>query len=731
MADDVAQTLADASAPKSDGAKLAQFWQTEMASAVRMHKDWHLRGDKIIERYLDERNETTDRDLIKSQRRMNVLWSNVETLKPTLLAKAPVANVSRANKDKDPVGRWASIVLERCLMAQLRDGKCLEALKEARTDLLLPGRGIVFENYDVEIEEADEDDGKPAGTKLTEQSTRTEYVHWKNFYTNRARNWFEVWFVVKEAFLTRKELHRKYDATLGKAKVDAIPLDHKPDDSKKVESEQFNKATVYQIWDKNAGDIVEIAKEYKDDVLRQMKPPVEFDNFFPCPRPLFATLGGSSIIPTPDYAEYQDQAEEIDLMTNRIMGLTKALKLRGIYDASNAGLAQLFNDASENELVPVESFALFAEKGGIAGAMVWVPLKEVAAALMECMRARDDAKRAMYEVTGISDIVRGASVASETATAQQLKSQWGSIRIKDRQQDVERFARDVLRLKAAIIASQFTQETLAMMSNVKLLTKVEKQAVMAWQQMVKLRQMQAQPQPGMPARPPQPLPPPPVSEQKMAMVDEPTWEEVIALLRNEQLRSFVIDVETDSTIEPDQNQQRDQRTAFVTAVTQFMMAAEKILVPAPMMAPLMGELLTFAVRGWKVGEQMETKIEEAVALMEKKAAEPQQAPPDPKLLAVQQAPQIEQMKQQAESQRKGAELQTERQVAQMSAETERGWQMLDAAKIAHDGQRANADRGHEADQAAQDRSSAAQEAAMQRSHDRALAAMPIETKGPG
>lgn len=712
---DVATDIKNASEPTGDGAKLAMFWQAEMASAVKLHKDWHTRGDKIVDRYMDERNETTDRDLIKTTRRMNILWSNVETLKPTLLAKAPVPNVSRANKDKDPVGRWASIVLERCLSAQLRDGKCLEALKEARSDLLLPGRGVVFESYDAEIEE--EGEGIPGS--VTEQKTRTDYIHWKDFFTNRARNWFEVWWVCKQAFLTRKELVKKYGSKIGTA----VPLDHKPDDIKgKVDDEQFTKATVWQFWDKNSEKVIEVAKEYKTSVLAEFDPPVEFEGFFPCPRPLFATLGGNSIIPTPDYVEYQDQAEEIDLMTNRIHGLTKALKLRGIYDASNAGLAQLFNDASENELVPVESFALFAEKGGIAGAMVWVPIKEVAAALMECMRARDDAKRMMYEVTGISDIVRGSTVASETATAQQLKSQWGSIRIRDRQQEVERFARDDLRLKAAIISSQFTQETLAAMSNVKLLTQAQKQAVTMWQQMVQTRQ----PQPG---QPPMAMPPPPVGPELMAAAKEPTWEEVIALLRNEQLRSFVIDIETDSTIEPDQNQMRDQRTAFVTAVTQFMMAAEKILLPAPQMAPLMGELLTFAVRGWKVGEQMESKIEDAVALMEQTAQKP--SGPDPKLIAVQSKERIEQQKIAANAQTTQAQIGAENQRTMVGAQVEHGWQQIEAAKLAHQTGHANADRGVEVSQGVQDRIHEAQQGALQRSHDKALASMPIATGGPG
>ena len=43
---------------------------------------------------------------------------------------------------------------------------------------------------------------------------------------------------------------------------------------------------------------------------------------------------------------------------------------------------------------------------------------------------REQIKAVIYELTGLSDIARGASKASETLGAQQLKSQWGSIRLK-------------------------------------------------------------------------------------------------------------------------------------------------------------------------------------------------------------------------------------------------------------------------------------------------------------
>lgn len=745
-----------------DDSATARFWAEQMDDALLYHKEWHQRGDKIIDRYLDERSEETDREFVRRKQRMNILWSNVQTILPALIARPPVPNVARANRDRDPVGLYAAMTLERCVAAQLRSDEFLASLKAAVLDLLLPGRGMAFVTYEADIAEGERDDLAEglAPETVEAQRCRIEYIHWKNFYTNRARYWGEMWWQAKETFLDREELRTRY----GRELADKIPLDHRPDRDnagRRIESEQFSKATVWQFWDARSRKVIEIAKDYKTAPLRVMDPPVTFDEFWPGPRPLTSTLAGKSVIPTPDYVQYQDQAEEIDQMTSRIHGLLKCLRLRGVYDASISALATLFNDAGDQELVPVDSYALLSEKGGIEGVMAFVPIKEVAAALMECMRARDDAKKVMYEITGISDIVRGASAASETATAQQLKTDWGSIRIRDRQSDVARFARDIIRHMAQIIGQHWTQKSFAEQSGVKLLTNQEKAALQAWQQMMQRRQQMQQqlaqqpqapgpagmapPPPGSsgppgaappPAAAPNvvpfqlpPPPPPPVAQDRMELAKLPSWEDVIALLRNNTLRSFTVDVETDSTIEPDQNAQREQRTAFVTAVTQFLMAAEKILMPAPMMAPLMGELLLFAVRGWKVGDQMESKIEEAVAMMEKAAQSPK--PPDPKIAADQMQAQADMAKTRAEIQKAQMEQQTEqienagemqlkqldiaadrekaRQQANMEqadAAIERGWQSVELAQLND----ANRQRAHESDQGERDRQ-----------HDRAMA----------
>ncbi|MBJ7343059.1 MAG: hypothetical protein JHC46_05675, partial [Solirubrobacteraceae bacterium] len=245
------------------------------------------------------------------------------------------------------------------------------------------------------------------------------------------------------------------------------------------------------------------------------------------------------------------------------------------------------------------------------------------------------AKEALYEVTGMGDIIRGASNASETATAQQLKSQWGSLRIRDRQRDIQRFARDLIRKKAAVISEHFTQETLAAMSGVNLLTALQKQQIMQYMQAGQ-QFMQAQQQAAQMGAPPPMVPgilqamPQPTPEQ-VKMLAEPTWDDVIALLRNDKLRGFSIDIETDSTIEPDQQAEQQKATEFLVSVTQYLTACLPIVQAAPQAASMLGELLLFGARRFKISETVETSIEKFTATMQAQAQQPPM--PNPKIAA--------------------------------------------------------------------------------------------------
>ena len=147
--------------------------------------------------------------------------------------------------------------------------------------------------------------------------------------------------------------------------------------------------------------------------------PLQLDGFFPCPKPMAANVTSSNFMPRADYIFAQDQFNELDEINTRITWLTRAAKVVGVYDKASEGIQRVFNQGAENQMIPVDNWAMFAERGGIKGQIDWIPIDQVVNAIDHLRQYRQDKVQQIYEVLGISDIMRGSSKASETAAAQQ------------------------------------------------------------------------------------------------------------------------------------------------------------------------------------------------------------------------------------------------------------------------------------------------------------------------
>jgi hypothetical protein len=103
--------------------------------------------------------------------------------------------------------------------------------------------------------------------------------------------------------------------------------------------------------------------------------------------------------------------------------------------------------------------------------------------------------------------------------------------------------------------------------------------------------------------------PPPQLLRKLA---SPTWAEVCGLLQDNALRAFRIDIETDSTIEPQDRQEKQRRLEFVTAVGEYVGRSLPAIQLAPQLLPIIVEGLKFLVRGFRAGREMEEVIDRAM-----------------------------------------------------------------------------------------------------------------------
>ena len=574
--------MADMKDTQQDQEKLlgpALYWQNELEKADQFERDWRERGMRVVERYRDERE---GRALIgPSNTRFNILWANTETLKGALLARMAEPDVRRRFPDPNPAAREVAILLERALSYGLDVYDGITPMKKALEDYLLPGRGVVWVVYEpviikekIKIEVDGEDvafDEIEEIERLGDQRCRFEYVHWQDYRESPSRRPEDVTWRARRHLFTRDDL-------IGRGFKDAheIPLNWMPDtneDNADYE-EIYNRAEVWEIWCKVTRKRLFIATGYKD-VLAEDDDPYELEDFFPTPTPLIAVRTNNTSIPVPEFTLYQDQADELDRVTNRITYLIEGLKRRGVYDASVPELAQLAM-AGDNDFVPSDNFASLAQKGGLAGAFQTEDISQVSAVLNGLYTQRMQVLQVIYEVTGISDIIRGGGTkASETATAQQLKAQYGSMRLRRRQDEIEKYIRELYRIKAELIAENYEPEILQRVTG-------------------------------------------------MEVTDE-----MLEIMRNDKLRNYQIDVETDSTVFADEEQTKRTRMEFASVFGDYLIKAIEATRAAPEITPIAFEILKFVAGAWKIGRNFEDVINETEATVMQQLQAMQQQPPQP------------------------------------------------------------------------------------------------------
>jgi len=681
--------------PSTEGADLARKWLAEVETSLKWSADWTARSKRIITRYKDERPAPPDQVI---DRKFAILWSNIQTLGPAVYARTPNAVVLRRYKDEDPVGREASEVLERAINYSLDVYDFDGHMKLCRDDYLLLARGQAwirykphFKTVEVEVqplsepedgvsisyedesgtafEDAEERDGKfyAKEQRVEYEEVVCDHVAWDDFGHNQARTWDEVKIVWRRAPMSRAALKERFKEKGAQVTLNYTPQGDMGGEGKANERGEPSAALIYEIWDKVTRKVYWVCKGYAD-VLDVLDDPLNLKDFFPCPRPLLGTCAQDSVLPIPDYAYYQDQAEELNDLTGKIGRLTDALRLVGFYAGDHqVELANAFK-SSDNGLIPVAGWQELKEGGGARGIIEWIPIEQVVSTLQATVEARRQILEDIYQITGISDIVRGASDPNETATAQGIKAQWGSLRVRDRQKELARFARDIIRIKGEIISEKFSPETLKIMTGVQLMMADEKQAAM-----MQAQQAQAQGQPV-----------PPEVEQQLSA---PTWEDVVGLLKNDAMRTFRIDIEADSTVEPDQQADQAARVEFVQMVGTLLEQALPIVTAAPPTGILVAELIKFVVRAFPVGRELEDTIDSVVDKIgampppQPEAQPPGPPPPDP---AEQQAKMITAQARQMDAQVGAQQVQQDAQFSMADLMLRAQQQKIDEQAMARD-----------------------------------------------
>ena len=617
-----------------EGEDPGPYWHDQIETAQKTFDKWEKRGQKVVKRYRDER------DAIEMPRmKFNILWSNIQVLFPSLYGRQAKPEVSRRFSDQDPVGRLASTMLERVMEYETTQFADFDnAMRGVVEDRLLPGRGTAWIRYEPiivggspEVEGQLEDSQEAQVYDVVEEPVERidaahspiDYVYWADFLHSPARTWDEVWWVARAVYMTKDEGVERFGDVFKNVSLTSQNTDMDGKNPMTAKMTYDKKAKVYEIWNKRSGKVCWIAKGYPQ-ALDERDDPLELEEFFPCPRPLLATTTTGTMIPIPDYCEYEDQAQELDNLTQRIYLLTKACKAVGVFNAEFKELARMFSEGVDNKLFPVTGWAAMSEKGGLKGAIDMMDTSQIIVTLRELYAAREQVKQSIYEIMGISDILRGSSKAQETLGAQQLKANFGSLRLRSAQGDVARFATDVFKLKAQIICKFYPPELI-----------VEMSGVMNTQDGQNPELLQA----------------------------------AIQLLSNSTIRDFHIAVEADSLAQIDEQAEKQAAAEAVETIGSFLQSSLPIMQSVPEMLPMMSEMLLFLVRRFRAGRGMEGAIEQAMKALSDKAAQAAQQPQqNPEMMKLQADQQAEQMRMQAQAQTEQMKMQADAQLTQVKAQ---------------------------------------------------------------
>jgi len=582
------------------------YWLKEAAEARKREKDWRKDACKLVQMY-----ECAD----PKKHQFNILYSNTETLLPAVFNAQPRPVVQRRHKDEDPTGAAAAKVSQRVLEYLLdnelnSNSPFDDIVSQAVLEALVAGRGVTWFRYDAEITSYDREkvltEGEEPEMETVEEvkseSVVAECVPWDRFFHGYAKQWRSVPWIAREHFMTRDELRENFKELAERVELTANSQETRLDaegETSHSDDAPCDLAQVYEIWDKETKSVYFVSPGYKEGFLRQLEDPLGLANFFPIPHPLGFFRKISSLVPVPLYMAYKEQAEELNRVSIRINKLVDALKVRGVYDGQIGELERVMT-ADDNTFVPAENAAIL-NGGSIDKALWMMPLGELISTLQSLYQQRNQVKEVIYEISGISDIIRGAgTAASESATAQNLKSQWGTLRLKRFQKRVQHFVKENLRIMAEISCAKFSVSTLEEMTGLGFPTEEQKMQGQELMQQISMAQAAGQEVP----------PPPP---ELMQLLQQPSWEEIEALLSDRLLRNFRIDVESNSTVDAEATEDKQNMGEFLNAVAQFMNGVAPLVMQGVLPFDAAKAILLAVTRRYRFGPEVEDMLKQMQA----------------------------------------------------------------------------------------------------------------------
>lgn len=650
---------------------LIEIWKKEIENSIK----YHQKSKELAKEFQNIYDGENDRYAKKSY---PIFWSNTQTLKPLLFSKLPKVNITQSFFKDDDISRIASEVIERLITYLLKESDAENQIEKIRDAYLIQGIGIpriVFvppepikskskKKKTIKNEEGEEIETEEEETFYDvdeeKKSFKLEFVDYQHFLKSTEKEWERVRWIAFKKYYSRAELIDYFGEEGKKVKMSNTKFEYLP--QQEQENEIFQLCEVWEIWDKENEICHFITFAGEGAILNSEKEFYNLKNFFPIPMPM-GLNENRSLLPSPLYKQYKNLAEDLSRLHDRIVNLTDQAKFTGAYTsfAEQKDIENIMN-GEDGEFSALQTTANIDDARKL---IVFKPLTEIANTITILRNEKTQLKIDIQEITGLSDIVRGATVASETATAQQLKGNFAISRIQPLQKEVEFTIRDTIRLLTELAVEKLPLKEIIkitdlkivdvglILNNAKQTIEINKQEAIDllnpqdpdYQQ--KLMMLEQQAQVGLEKTKKD------LQEQLKGFVIElKNLPKLNKILKDDKMRCISIDIETDSTIKIDQNQEKIDRMEYVRTISQTLQALAPAVQTGIINKKALSELIIFASKPLKIGRNLEDYLREEQPVEEK---------PDPQAMLAQAQIELQQQELQLRQQEIMGKLDIEQQ----------------------------------------------------------------------
>lgn len=540
----------------------AALWLGRLGKEKKAHQKFRDRAKVAMEAAQTRQGDTDER----GKRGDPIWWSNSKITIGAVFSRQPKPDVRRRVTDSRSDKNLA-LAVERCITYNQDTTSFADHSNRAVWEFLVAGLGQTRVYMKMEMGERPainpvdgtqvmNADGTPLMEKfIASRELGLDYTPWDLFFWEPCKDWDACGWIGFGRWMSKREIEEEFDVEMSREGAGGWDTKGSNDNAnKKPDKDKYTPLMlVVEFHDKRTREIVTVCEGYPE-VLQREPDQLKLKGFFPCPRPMMLNLQSGELTPCPEYFYIQAKCEEIDRLTERVRGLIKGIKDVGFYDASFIELAELM-EQSDGARIPVNNLLQKLQSVSLDRVIVTEDIRSKVETLVQLVGELARSRASLFELTGISDIVRGASKASETYGAQEIKERWANVRLFEKMREISYHFRDVFRIMGELISEHFSPEQLSAQSGIEI------------------------------------------------------TPEMMQTLQSDLSRCYAIDIEADSTIAQDEQQDKTERNEFLAAVTNSLGTLSPMVQQGFLSADVMNQLLLFTVRTYKHGRMLEETFE--------------------------------------------------------------------------------------------------------------------------